>query len=327
MNPLISVIIPIYNVAPYLRACLDSVLSQTYQNLQVILVNDGSTDESEAIAKEYLRDTRFELISVTNGGLSKARNIGLEKAKGEYIYFLDSDDYIAKGFLGEMISLAKEWGVEFVCNDHIARFGASEIAYKERVEPRGVQVDSTSIILGGAVWRCLFAKSLLQRSGVSFLEGKIYEDEGFLYMILPFVNKFVRYCGEPYFYRQREQSIMSRHKSFRSYDLLDVFECIYRFYQERGFLERLKPPYYFLWNCAYGYENEKEYLKRAKKLAKDLQLPPPPIREYRIEKIFYAFLFLSPIGFFFFLRFYYRLLGMRKRVKKILKPLVTFCKN
>lgn len=327
MNPLISVIIPIYNVAPYLRACLDSILSQTYQNLQVILVNDGSTDESEAIAKEYLRDTRFELISVTNGGLSKARNIGLEKAKGEYIYFLDSDDYIAKGFLQEMVEIAQRFEVEFVCNDHIATFGINEPKYKERIQPKEIEVDSQNIILGGAVWRCLFARSLLRRSGVRFLEGKIYEDEAFLYMNLPFVKKFVKYCGEPYFYRQRENSIMSHHKKFRSYDLLDVFECIYRFYQERGFLERLKPPYYFLWNCAYGYENEKEYLKRAKKLAKDLQIPPPPTREYRIEKIFYAFLFLSPIGFFFFLRFYYRLLGMRKRVKKILKPLVTFCKN
>lgn len=278
MNPLISVIIPIYNVAPYLRACLDSILSQTYQNLQIILVNDGSTDESEDIAKEYLRDERVELICVQNGGLSKARNIGLHQARGEYIYFIDSDDYIAKGFLGEMISLAKEWGVEFVCNDHIARFGASEIVYKERVEPREVEVDSQNIILGGAVWRCLFARSLLRRSGVRFLEGKIYEDEAFLYMNLPFVKKFVKYCGEPYFYRQRENSIMSHHKKFRSYDLLDVFECIYRFYQERGFLERLKPPYYFLWNCAYGYENEKEYLKRAKKLAKDLQIPPPPYK-------------------------------------------------
>ena len=272
MNPLISVIIPIYNVAPYLRACLDSILSQTYQNLQIILVNDGSTDESEDIAKEYLRDTRFELISVTNGGLSKARNIGLEKAKGEYIYFLDSYDYIAKGFLGEMISLAKEWGVEFVCNDHIARFGASEIAYKERVEPREVEVDSQNIILGGAVWRCLFARSLLRRSGVRFLEGKIYEDEAFLYMNLPFVKKFVKYCGEPYFYRQREPSIMSKHKRLRSYDLLDIFECIYRFYQERGFLERLKPPYYFLTKSAKGYENEQEYTQKAKELSKKLKL-------------------------------------------------------
>lgn len=275
MTPLLSVIIPIYNVAPYLRECLDSVISQTYKNLQIILINDGSSDESEKIAQEYLSDERVELVSVKNGGLSKARNIGLAQAKGEYIYFIDSDDYISQGFLEEMMQIAERFGVEFVCNDQIVRFGVSEIAYKERVEPKEIEIDSQSIILGGAVWRCLFAKSLLQRSGVRFLEGKIYEDEAFLYMNLPFVKKFVRYCGEPYFYRQRENSIMSDHKKFRSYDLLDVFEAIYLFFQEKGFLKTLNPPYYFLTKSAKGYENESEYLQKAKKLAKTLDIPFP----------------------------------------------------
>lgn len=272
MNPLLSVIIPIYNVAPYLRECLDSVISQTYENLQIILINDGSSDESEKIAQEYLSDSRVELISVSNGGLSKARNIGLSQAKGEYVYFIDSDDYISQGFLEEMVQIAQRFKAEFVCNDQIVRFGVSEIACKERKKPKEIEVDSQSIILGGAVWRCLFARSLLQRSGVRFLEGKIYEDEAFLYMNLSFVKKFVRYCGEPYFYRQRENSIMSDHKRFRSYDLLDVFEEIYRFYQEKGFLKTLNPPYYFLTKSAKGYENEQEYLKRAKKLASKLNL-------------------------------------------------------
>lgn len=270
MTPLLSVIIPIYNVAPYLRECLDSVIFQTYKNLQIILINDGSSDESEKIAQEYLSDKRVELVNVKNGGLSKARNIGLAQAKGEYIYFMDSDDYISQDFLEEMMQVAERFEAEFVCNDQIVRFGVSEIVYKERVEPREMEVDSQSIILGGAVWRCLFAKSLLQRSGVRFLEGKIYEDEAFLYMNLPFVKKFVRYCGEPYFYRQRENSIMSDHKRFRSYDLLDVFEAIYLFFQEKGFLKTLNPPYYFLTKSAKGYENEQEYLQKAKQLAKTL---------------------------------------------------------
>ncbi|GAA7263997.1 hypothetical protein HpCK38_19050 [Helicobacter pylori] len=153
-------------------------------------------------------------------------------------------------------------------------FDLDEPKPKPRVKPRELEVDSQSIILGGAVWRCLFAKSLLNRSGVKFLEGKIYEDEGFLYMVLPFVSKFVRYCGEPYYYRQREKSIMSNHKKFRSYDLLDIFKAIYRFYETNGFLHRLNPPYYFLSSCAYGYENEKEYLQKAKSLAKELEIPP-----------------------------------------------------
>ena len=98
-KPLISVIVPIYNVAPYVRECLDSVINQTYKNLQIILVNDGSTDESESIAREYLSDERIELVCTKNGGLSRARNTGLEKAIGEYIYFIDSDDYIDLRFI------------------------------------------------------------------------------------------------------------------------------------------------------------------------------------------------------------------------------------
>lgn len=321
MNPLISVIIPIYNVAPYLRECLDSVISQSYPNLQIILVNDGSSDESESIAKEYLRDSRVELVSVANGGLSYARNIGLDRARGEYIYFIDSDDYIHRDYLQEMLRVAQEFGVEFVCNDNIATFGVSECKERERRSPKLLEVDSQSIILGGAVWRCLFAKTLLERSGVRFLEGKIYEDEGFLYMTLPFLTHFVRFAGLPYFYRQRENSIMSNHKRFRSYDLLDVFEAIYRFYQEKGFLQRLKPPYYFLYSCARGYENEVQYLTRAKALAKSLHIPPPHLK-FKGEKILlYALSSLSPRGFVVFLKFYNKLLRVFGKIKEI------FCKK
>lgn len=316
MNPLLSVIVPIYNVAPYLKECLDSVISQTYQNLQIILINDGSRDESEKIAQEYLSDSRVELVSVQNGGLSKARNIGLDRAKGEYVYFIDSDDYIAKGFLQEMVEIAQRFEVEFVCNDQIVSFGINEAKYKQREEPKEAKIDSQSIRLGGAVWRCLFAKSLLQRSGVRFLEGKIYEDEAFLYMVLPFLNRFVRYCGEAYFYRQRENSIINNHKKFRSYDLLDVFEAIYRFYQEKGFLQRLDPPYYFLYKSAYKYKNEIEYLNKAKKLAKHLCISPQGIKD-RERIMLYALLFLPPSGFFVFIRLYYRLLKIKTKIKNI----------
>lgn len=318
-NPLVSVIIPIYNVAPYLRECLDSILSQTYSNLQIILVNDGSTDESESIAKEYLRDSRVELVSVVNGGLSYARNIGLGRARGEHIYFIDSDDYIDLGYIEELVGVAREFEVEFVCNDNIACFGLGEVKEKPKSPPKLLIPNSENIVLGGAVWRCLFAKSLLERSGVRFLEGKIYEDEGFLYMILPFLSSFVRFSGLPYFYRQRENSIMSNHKKFRSYDLLDVFEVIYRFYQERGFIQKFKPPYYFLYSCSIGYENEREYLARAKKLAKSLHIPPP-----HKGKIINAFLILSPRGFVIFLKFYNRILREFGRVRSFLARKIEF---
>lgn len=270
MKPLISVIVPIYNVAPYLRECLNSVINQTYRNLQIILVNDGSTDESENIAREYLSDSRVELIVTANGGLSRARNVGLDRARGEYIYFIDSDDYIDLGFVEEMLEIVQKFNVDLVCNEQIIYFGEYSRGPKEKKEPTALIPDSHNIAIGGSVWRCLFSRGLLERSGVRFLEGKVHEDEGFLYMIFPFCNEFVIYCGKPYYYRQRKNSIMARGKNFRSYDLLDVFEAIYFFYKEKEFLDKFQPPYYFLYECGLGYENEKEYLKKAEILKKKL---------------------------------------------------------
>lgn len=94
-NPLISVVIPVYNTAPYLEKCLESVVNQTYQNLQIIIINDGSTDNSAEICQKFSeKDDRIEFINKQNEGVSIARNIGIEKSKGEWIYFLDSDDFI-----------------------------------------------------------------------------------------------------------------------------------------------------------------------------------------------------------------------------------------
>lgn len=130
--PKVYVIIPIYNVEFYLRECLDSVVNQTYKNLRIILVNDGSTDSSEAIAREYLSDQRVSLISKENGGLSSARNAGLREAyldgnDGDYILFLDSDDYLALSYVDSMVKAIVAnpqaeialGSVRGICNDRV----------------------------------------------------------------------------------------------------------------------------------------------------------------------------------------------------------------
>ena len=106
MNKLISVIIPIYNSELHLRHCLDSILNQIYTNIEIILVNDGSTDNSLSICEEYKhQDERFKLININNSGASHARNIGLSKAKGQYVSFIDSDDMIDKNMFHDMLGL------------------------------------------------------------------------------------------------------------------------------------------------------------------------------------------------------------------------------
>ena len=102
-QPLISIIIPVYNVERYLPECLDSLLAQTYQNFELLCVNDGSSDSSQSILEQYARkDSRVRVFCKKNGGVSSARNFGLEQAKGEYIGFVDSDDFVLPRFLERM---------------------------------------------------------------------------------------------------------------------------------------------------------------------------------------------------------------------------------
>ena len=119
MNNLVSVIVPIYNVEDYLLTCIKSILNQTYTNIEVILVNDGSTDKSLDICKKIIRnDSRVRLISKKNGGLSEARNFGIDEALGEYYLFVDSDDYIKEDMIEKMvIAMNKERNIDLViCN-------------------------------------------------------------------------------------------------------------------------------------------------------------------------------------------------------------------
>ena len=104
----ISVIIPVYGVEKYIRKCLESVVNQTYKNLEIIVVNDGTKDNSMEIVKEYLFDKRIKIINKENGGISSARNAGLEIATGDYISFVDSDDYISKNLYSELAKYMEE---------------------------------------------------------------------------------------------------------------------------------------------------------------------------------------------------------------------------
>ncbi len=112
-DKLISIIIPVYNVERYLRECIDSIIAQTYKNLEIILVDDGSSDKSGEICDEYSKkDSRIKVIHKKNGGLSDARNVALDIAKGDYIGFIDSDDYIEKDMFQILYNLAEEYNAE-----------------------------------------------------------------------------------------------------------------------------------------------------------------------------------------------------------------------
>lgn len=227
-NPLISVIVPIYNVEEYLNRCVESIVNQTYQNLEIILVDDGSPDKCPQMCDEWAcKDSRIKVIHKENGGLSDARNAGMKIATGEYIAFVDSDDLVSYTFSEDLLNAIlttksdlSACDVENFIDDTDVNF--SEGAVGEVASYTSEQALSQLIKGQGfraVAWNKLYHSSLLK--GESFEFGKFHEDEFFTYRILDKCKRLA-YINVPlYKYRQREGSIMSV-RSDRHLDMLEA---------------------------------------------------------------------------------------------------------
>ena len=253
MNPLISLIIPVYNVEAYLQKCFDSVVAQTYQNLEVIVVNDGSTDGSLTVCNRYVKKNGWKLISQENGGLSAARNTGLLHANGEYITFLDSDDWMADDLIETLLYKAIQYGSDIV-----------EAGFY-RVYPDQVEVDisqeervfSAQEVLAAlfletynvhpCVWGKLYSRRIFEN--LSFEVGRLHEDGYFIYQAMYKSSKYclLNYAG--YYYRQdRPGSIMTvRVKPKNILDVTDLLEQRIEFFSKNEELElkEMAEAYYF----------------------------------------------------------------------------------
>ena len=214
-HPKISVIIPVYGVEKYIRQCLESIINQTYKNLEIIVVNDGTKDNSMKIVEEYLSDERIKIINKQNGGLSSARNRGMEEATGKYIFFVDSDDWIELNTIEILVKNSKSVdivGTNFFYWDEIQKIKKKN---KELLEENIIRKGEyffnkfTEIM----VWNKLYRYSFLKEKKLIFLEGIIHEDEEFTfkcYMNSPEVKYINEYL---YNYRvNRENSIMNNSK-------------------------------------------------------------------------------------------------------------------
>ena len=176
MDELISVVVPVYNVQAYLERCLQSIKRQTYQKIEIIIVDDGSTDESGKIADEFSKsDTRSYVIHKKNGGLSDARNVGIDYAKGKYITFIDSDDYIAKDYIEFLYDLITKYDVK------IATSFYKIVSNSENVDEDIEEFEEGSITAEEAIQRMLY------RNGISHNAwGKLYERD--LFDTLPTID-------------------------------------------------------------------------------------------------------------------------------------------
>lgn len=229
-NPLISIIVPIYNVEKYLKRCVDSLISQTYSSIEVILVDDGSTDESGIICDNYALGESgvCTVIHKKNGGQSSARNAGLLAARGEYIGFVDSDDWVSSDMYAYMLAILQSNNAEAAQINYCHAFCDQQQAVNtaEKLEIYcGKDIlqyyMTTSTHTGSySVWRCLFKKNVLE--GFTFRNGKINEDIDYKYIALSRCQRFVASNQIKYFYFQGRESTSSGMLRKKDYDLYEA---------------------------------------------------------------------------------------------------------
>lgn len=218
MDSLVSVIIPVYNVRKYLDECVQSVIMQTYKNLEIILVDDGSTDGSEKLCDDYItKDSRIRVLHKENGGLSDARNEGYKISKGDYISFIDSDDYISPIFIEELLTnliqlkadiVALRSGTDFWDGESLPNLNTQKIkkgklvCARRALEEQLCQVNAT-----GAPFK-LYKREIVD--GVLFPKGYLYEDVATTYKFFMKSNQAVIVTDDLYAYRKRANSIIRR---------------------------------------------------------------------------------------------------------------------
>ena len=239
-NPedLISVIIPVYNVKPFLPQCLASVFAQTFRNLEIILVDDGSTDGSgelcDALAAE---DPRVRVIHQENGGLSAARNTGIDASTGAWLYFLDSDDALSPVTLAHLWTACIRTRADAAVGDFL-RFSSEEVPQERRtfaMDSFGTEEVLRRMLLnqgfGHQAWGKLFRRALWET--LRFPTGLLYEDYAVLYDVMLGAKKVAAVTDALYFYRMQEGSIMHAKITERNLTLLDTSARVTEMIEER----------------------------------------------------------------------------------------------
>lgn len=261
----ISVIVPVYKVEPYLDRCIQSIVAQTYTNLEIILVDDGSPDNCGAICDTWaIRDSRFKVIHKENGGLSDARNAGLAAASGEYIAFVDSDDWLSPSFIAELYTTliennadVAECGVSYVDESgntlHIRH--TTTVPVLDKLDALKLLILEDGIYQ--TVWNKLYRRSIL--NGIQFEKGKYHEDDYWTYQVFDRISKLAVRQIPLYFYLQRNSSIMGANYSLKRLDGLEARFLQMKYlqkYEELAFILQVR----LLSNCLYHHQCVLQFL-------------------------------------------------------------------
>lgn len=238
----ISVIIPVYNVETLLDRCLASLNKQTFKEFEVLVINDGSTDSSESIIQKYVDEKPevFKLINQENAGQSAARNHGVELAKGKYIYFLDSDDYIKPSTLRMMYDTAEMNKLDYVIDgfqrvdesgNYIDSFTIPTVVHSQVINP---SVDTSLFLIHNSIWNRLYLKDIIVKNNLKFMSGIWYEDLLFGHQYYIYSQRAMVVNQQNYFYVQRPGSIMASMSSEKNLDIVVVFKELIDFYKKQG---------------------------------------------------------------------------------------------
>lgn len=243
--PNISVIIPIYNAGKYVEKCLESITHQTYQDIEIIIVNDGSTDNSREICERYARkDNRITLINTENRGAGSARNTGIEKAKGKYISFIDSDDYICNDYYERLYSMIQKSGADIAVgryqriSEHETMHFVNTGEVQEYTSIQELLIlygeDEDKYVNAVLVTNKLFNRELFG-DDIRYPLHRIIDDEFIIYKLIDRSKKIVCTDDVMYAYVQSDSSVMrANFKEKRVYDTIDAYDEVYEFFKDKN---------------------------------------------------------------------------------------------
>ena len=237
--PKVSIIVPFYNVENYIEKCLETLVNQSLKDIEIILVNDGSKDRSAYVVNKFLKQYPEKIIYLEkeNGGLSDARNFGIPHAKGEYIAFLDSDDYVEKDMYENMYELAKKEDSDMVECDFYWQY-PDKLKKDEGVIYQGKKemIEKVRVV----AWNKLIKREILEKNQeIRFPKGLRYEDVEFTYKLVPYIEK-VSFLKKPcVHYIQREGSISNKQNE-RNKEIFDVLDNVISYYKEKEIYDTYK---------------------------------------------------------------------------------------
>lgn len=282
--PKLSIIVPIYNVEKYLPRCIESILNQTFREFELILINDGSTDNCKEICEKYKRmDSRIIVANKKNGGLSSARNLGIDISKGDYIGFVDSDDFIDVHMYEILLNTINAYDSDIVICDYY-KVNEYDIKKYEKMKSNNKDIKVENINNIDAIeriitrdikivvaWNKIYKRRLFEN--LRYNEGMIYEDEFLAHRILYRCNKVSIINSSLYYYVQRKGSIVNSTFSSKKFDKVYAIKDRVDFLKDKGIvnlIDKAEKSFidYFVWNYFVGYqrlENIEYELKRLKK--------------------------------------------------------------